>query len=48
VTGGNVTGNSNVWRSFTFAPVQTARVRVLVHNSLGGYSRLVELEAWGT
>jgi len=42
-----VTGNNKVWRRFTFAPVQTSKVRVLVHNALNGYSRLVEVEAWG-
>jgi len=47
VQGGSVTGNNKVWRSFTFTPVSTSRVRVLVVNALGGYSRITELEAYG-
>jgi hypothetical protein len=48
VPGGSVTGNNKVWRQFTFAsPIQTANVRVLVNNSLAGYSRITEVEAWG-
>jgi subtilisin family serine protease len=45
--GGQVTGNAKVWRQFTFAPVETTKVRVLVHGALAGHSRLVEIEAWG-
>ena len=50
VTGGNVTGNNLVWRKFTFAAITTSKVRVLVSNSPNqtyGYSRIIELEAWG-
>jgi len=47
VSGGSVTGNSKVWRKFTFAPITTARIRVLTNASTDGYSRLIELEAWG-
>jgi len=46
VPGGSVTGNNKVWRSFTFTPVTTSSVRVLVVNALGGYSRITELEAY--
>jgi hypothetical protein len=46
IPGGVVTGNQNVWRQFTFAPVSTDRIRVLVNNALAGYSRVVEIEAW--
>ena len=48
VPGGSVTGNNKVWRSFTFPPVTTSRVRVLVVNAMGGYSRITELEAYST
>jgi hypothetical protein len=48
VPGGNVTGNNLVWRRFTFAPVSTSAIRVLVNASLNGYSRIVEVEAWTT
>ena len=47
VPGGSITANNRVWRKLTFSSVQTTRVRVLVNNSLGGYSRVIELEAWG-
>ena len=48
VPGGTVTGNNNAWRKFTFAPVSTTRIRVIVNNaSVDGYSRIAELEAWG-
>ena len=46
VPGGSVTGNNKVWRKFTFTPVSTRQVRVLVLNALGGYSRITELEAY--
>jgi RHS repeat-associated protein len=48
VPGGNVTGNDKVWRQFRFSPITTARMRVLVNSALNNYSRLVEVEAWGT
>jgi RHS repeat-associated protein len=46
--GGSVTGNNKVWRKFTFAPITTSKIRVLTHASVDGYSRLTEVEAWGT
>jgi hypothetical protein len=46
VPGGGVTGNNRVKRTFTFAPLTTDRVRVLVNNALAGYSRLVEVEVY--
>jgi PKD repeat protein len=48
VPGGMVTGNTKAMRVFTFAPVTTTAVRVLVHNGRVYYSRIVELEAYGT
>src|SRR6266481_1801319 len=48
VTGGNVSGNTKVWRKITFAAVTTSKIRVLTHASADGYSRIQELEAWGT
>ena len=48
VSGGNVTGNNLVWRKFTFTQITTAKIRVLVNSSSASYSRVVELEAWGT
>jgi hypothetical protein len=46
VPSGNVTGNRNVWRQFTFANITTSKIRVLVNNSLASYSRVVEIEAY--
>ena len=48
VSGGSVTGNNKVWRQFTFTPVTTSKIRVLTNASPDGYSRLTEVEAWGT
>ena len=47
VPGGSVTGNDKAWRQFTFAPVTTTKIRVVVNNSRNNYSRIVELEAYG-
>jgi serine protease len=46
VPNGSVTGNNRVWRRFSFAPVMTNRLRVLVLDAGGGYSRITELEAY--
>jgi hypothetical protein len=46
IPGGNVTGNRNVWRQFTFANITTAKIRILAHNGMGGYSRIAEVEAY--
>ena len=46
IPGGVVTGNNLVWRKFTFAPITTDRIRVLVNAGLYTYSRIVEIEAW--
>ncbi len=48
---GNVTGNNKTWRQFSFAPITTDKIRVLVHNALNlntpyTYSRILEVEAW--
>ncbi len=47
VTGGSVSGNNKVWRKFQFSPVTTTKIRVFVTGSLVGYSRIIEVEAWG-
>ena len=46
VPGGSVSGNNKVWRKFSFAPVSTTRIRVLVTNALAGFSRITEIEAY--
>ncbi len=46
IPGGEVTGNNHVWRQFTFADITTARIRVLINNSLASFSRVTEIEAY--
>ncbi len=49
VTGGGIAGNNLVWKKITLTtPVTTDRIRVQVNASLGGYSRIIEIEAYGT
>ena len=48
VSGGSVSGNNKVWKQITFAPVTTGKIRVWITGSADGYSRLAEVEAWGT
>jgi hypothetical protein len=43
-----VSGNNLVKRTVTFSPFTTTRIRVNVTSALMQYSRLVEVEAWGT
>ena len=45
---GSVAGNTLVKRAVTFAPFSTSRIRVNVTGASMLYSRLVEVEAWGT
>src|SRR5215208_5135310 len=47
IPGGTVTGNNKVWRQFSFAPVTTSKIRVVVNAGVDNvYSRVVEVEAW--
>ena len=46
VPGGNVINNNRVIKRLVFAPITTARIRVVVTGAQASYSRLVELEAW--
>jgi len=48
VPGGQVIGNSLVWRQLRFAPVTTTAIRIVITKVAGGISRLAEVEAWGT
>ena len=45
---GRVTGNNRVVRHIGFPPVSVDRIFVHVTRSLGGYSHITEVEAWGT
>jgi hypothetical protein len=52
VPGGQVTFNNNVWRRFTFSPISTSAIRVVVRDAVvftsiaNNYSRIVEVQAW--
>ncbi len=46
IPGGSVTGNNLVWRTFTFAPVSTNAIRVVVKGAPDQWSRVVEIEAY--
>lgn len=48
IPGTIVTGNNLVWRQFVFAPITTSRIRILVADAQDAYSRIAEVEAWGT
>ena len=47
VPGGNVTGNDRIWRKFSFAPLATNSIRVVVTRALGSWTRITEIEAYG-
>ncbi len=47
VPDGEVSVNDKVWRQFKFPALKTKTIRVLVNNTPDGYSRIVEVEAWG-
>jgi YD repeat-containing protein len=45
---GSVSGNNLVWRKFTFSAITTSKIRVQTNASPDGYSRITEIEAYGT
>lgn len=45
---GSASGNNLVKRTLTFAAFTTDRIRVTVNGALGGFSRITEIEAWGS
>ncbi len=48
ISGASATSNDKVWRQFTFSAIQTTKVKLIVSAGLNNYSRVIELEAWGT
>jgi len=46
IPNGSLSGNNNVWKRFSFAPISTTKIRVLSSASPDSYSRLAEVEAW--
>ncbi len=47
IAGASASSNDKVWRKFTFTPVTTIAIRVVITGALNSFSRVVELEAWG-
>ena len=47
IPNGSITANNQVWRQFSFPAITTDRIRVWISGALAGYSRLVEIEAYG-
>ena len=47
IPGATVTNNNLVWRRIAFAPMSTSKIRVFITGGLNGYSRVIEVEAWG-
>lgn len=43
-----IQGNNNVWRRVEFDAVQTPKLSIMILNGVYNYSRVVEIEAWGT
>ena len=48
IPGTTVSGNTLVWRHFAFTPIATSRIRIVVSQGADVYSRITEVEAWGT
>ncbi|HEV8414572.1 MAG TPA: RHS repeat-associated core domain-containing protein [Bryobacteraceae bacterium] len=48
VSGGSISSNTLAWNKLTFSSVTTGKIRVNITAAHGGFSRLVELEAWGS
>jgi hypothetical protein len=47
VPGGSITGNRQVWVRVSFSPLTTNHIQVVITRTADGWSRVVELEAWG-
>ena len=49
ISEGQISGNNKVWRKITFTPITTSKIRVNTTAAIdNGYSRLTEIEAWGS
>ena len=48
IPSGSVTGNNKVWRKFTFSAVTTSKIRVFINTVPDAWSRVVEIQAFGT
>ena len=47
IPGAVVTNNINVWKKFTFAPLVTTKIRLVINGSRSAVSTVVEMEAFG-
>lgn len=47
IPGASVTGNNLVWKRFSFSGITTTKIRLWCTGSADGWSRVVELQAWG-
>src|SRR5439155_12582571 len=45
IPNGSIIGNDKAWRQFTFTPIATMKIRVVVNNARNNWSRIVELKA---
>jgi RHS repeat-associated protein len=48
VPNGQVTGNNKVWKQISFSPITTSKMKIVITGTADSYSRLAEVEAWGT
>ncbi len=48
ITLATVSGNNLVKRTVTFAPFTTSQIRIRITAALASFSRITEIEAWGT
>jgi peptidyl-Asp metalloendopeptidase len=48
VPNGTVSGNNLVWRKVIFGALTTSSIRLVVTHAVDGWSRVAEIEAWGT
>lgn len=46
VPGAAIRNNRNIWRMISFPAIATDKIRVVVHNSIDGESRITEIEAF--
>src|ERR1051325_823840 len=47
IPGASATGNNLVWKRFSFPDVSTSKIRLVCTGSVDGWSRVIELQAWG-
>src|SRR5262249_6027652 len=48
VPSGSIVGNDHVKTKFVFSSITTSKIRVVINSALAGFSRITEVEAWGS